>query len=162
GSGGYIAWQRVTEQSSSHEEGKQEPDNPCRQTQSQIEGKASAPAGTGWRLRAESNSRRPVVHPTLEGGVSRLRCALVNRSEPLRDALGCEIVGPDKARGPGQRKVLEQPAPSRPRCFGRKALAPKGSIERIDDFRFRPIERVENAGCTDKSAPIDLLADPHA
>jgi len=44
--------------------------------------------------------------------------------------------------------------------LGREALAPKGSVERIDDLRFRPVERVENADATDKSAAVDFFAGP--
>jgi len=66
------------------------------------------------------------------------------------------------ARSPGRRKVLEQPITSRSRRFGREALAPEGSVERIDVLRFGPVQRVENADATDKIADVDLFTGPHA
>ena len=109
-----------------------------------------------------SASSCSIVDPTLKAVSTRLGCALVNRAEPLGNALRCEILGPNKARGPSEGKMLEQPVASRPRGFGRKALALKGSVERIDDFRFWPIELVVSADGTDNSAAVDLFAGPHA
>src|SRR5258708_39123806 len=92
---------------------------------------------------------RPMMHPMFVGGTARFERALVNCSEPFRDTFRCVVVGPNEARSTRQRKVLKQPITGRPRSFGREALAPKRSVERIDDLRFRPVERGEDADATD-------------
>src|SRR5438067_5365937 len=102
------------------------------------------------------------MHPMLIGGTTQLECAFANRAEPFCDALRWVIVGPNEARSPRQRKVPEQPIASGRRRFGRETLSPEGSVERICDLWFRPVERLEDAHTSDKSAAVDLFAGPHA
>jgi hypothetical protein len=71
------------------------------------------------------------------------------------------IVGPNGARSPGQGEVPEQPITSRRRGFGRKALPPKGSVGRIDDFPVPASQAAGNADPADKRAAVDLFAGPH-
>ena len=63
-----------------------------------------------------------MMHPMFVGGTARFERALVNCSEPFRDTFRCVVVGPNETRSTRQRKVLEQPITSRPRCFGREAF----------------------------------------
>src|SRR5215469_5374583 len=94
----------------------------------------------------------PVMHPPFIGSTTQLECAFANRTELFHDAFRCVIGRPNETRGTSYGEVLEQPIASRPRCFGREALSPIGSVERVGDLWFWPVERLEDADASDKCA----------
>ena len=126
----------------------------------------TAAACSGHRGRARSDLHAsevfasPVMHPPFVGNTITLVCAFANRTELLHVSFGRVILRPNETRGTREGKMLEQPIPSRSCCFGREALSPKGPVQRIEDMRFWPVERVEDADATEKIAAVDLFTGP--
>src|SRR5205823_6250998 len=102
------------------------------------------------------------MHPILEDDAAQLDRTFTDRAEALGDADRGLVLGPDEARGAGERDMPEQPVARRRRSLGREALVPEGLVERIGDFRLRPIEWLEDADAADELAALDRLAGPHA
>src|SRR4051794_4165552 len=102
------------------------------------------------------------MHPVLEGDAAQLDRAFAHRAEALGDADRGAVLGADEAGGAGERDMPEQPVAGRAGRLGREAKVPEGLVERIGEFRLRPIEWLEGADAADEAAALDRLAGPHA
>jgi hypothetical protein len=102
-----------------------------------------------------------VMHPVFIGAAAQLKSSLAQCVQAFDDPFRGEIAGANEACRSVQGNMLEQPVAGRSRCFSGKALAPKGLVERLGNFGFRPVEWMEDADTADEYLTIHFFSQAH-